>query len=273
MGNPAQPNLLSITHVVSGSTESLIKEWLFRFGLNFGKDVVPYLPLWLESFGAMKPEVLVPLLQRALRTYKFMPTVAEILAPLESAAEGDYENEWQNVQEYVERYVYPDFVVRNPPALPADIDHAVRAAGGLRYLESCSIDDLVWAKKRFCEDLARQRKTGDIVGFLPSSELRGLLDATAQHFQFPALSAKTQGPAGIRSAGEISENFKNRDSGATHTRCPKHSADVADLLSRGEKLFAQRNQKVTAITNNDLRKYMLESGLDEHSLGIAGVSS
>jgi len=200
-----------------------------------------------------------------------MPTVAEILAPLESAAEGDGENEWQNVLEYVERYVYPDFVLRNAPPLPADIDHGVRAAGGLRYLESCSKHDLVWAKKRFCDDLARQRKTGDIAGFLPSSELRGLLDATAQHFQLPALSAKPQRSADIRSAGEILKDFKTSEPGATHTPCPKHSADVADLLSRGEKLFAQRNEKVMAITNNDLRKYMLESGLDAHALGIAGA--
>jgi hypothetical protein len=165
-------------------TESLIKEWLFRFGVNFEKDVAPYLPLWLEAFGAMNPQVLLRLFQRAMRACKFWPTVAEILAPLETAQEGNYEEKWQAILEYCEKWVNRDVSnMRGKPQLPADIDHAARAAGGLYYLESCSVDDLVWAKKRFIEDLERQRKTGDIAGFLPGSELRELLAATAPRFE------------------------------------------------------------------------------------------
>lgn len=262
MENSKESSSLSTTHAGSGSTENLIREWLLRFGLNFGKDVVPYLPLWLESFGAMKPEVLVLFFQRALRTCKFMPTVAEILAPLETASEGNGEDEWQNVLEYVERYIYPDFIVSNAPLLPADIEHAVRAAGGVRHLESCPTDDLIWAKKRFCEDLARQRKTRDIAGFLPNSELREMLNATAQHFRFPELSAASpQELTETRSASEILEDFKNSDSGGIHTPCPKHKAEMSDLISRCEKLFAQRNQKVVEATNKALKNYMIEHGL------------
>ena len=70
-------------------TESLIREWLFRFGVNFQRDVAPYLPLWLETFGGMEPEVLSLLFERAMRTYTFFPRLRKFSLhskPLRKAA-------------------------------------------------------------------------------------------------------------------------------------------------------------------------------------------
>jgi len=254
VGNPVSQTSQAITLPASGSTDLLIREWLFRFGLNFGKDVVPFLPLWLETFGTMKPEVIEPLFQRALRTCKFMPTIAEILAPLE-------EDEWQNVLEYLERYVYPDFVFRSAPPLPADIYHAVRAAGGLRYIESCSADDLVWAKQRFCEDLVRQRKIGNVAKLLASSELRRLLDATAQRLRLPSTDEVSQPATETRSAAQVLEGFRNSETGPTYRRCPRHNHEISALISRGEKSFGERNKKVIAATQEAIEKYKAEHGL------------
>ena len=57
--------------------ENLIREWLFRFGINFQRDVASYLPLWLETFGGMEPKVLRSLFERAMRTCKFFPAIAK----------------------------------------------------------------------------------------------------------------------------------------------------------------------------------------------------
>ena len=227
------------------TSDSLIRQWLWRFGVNFQKETAPYLPLWLETFGGMEPEVLRSLFERAMRTCTFFPTVAEILAPLEVVEQGSFEDEWQALLDYCERWVNRDVPnMQGKPALPADIDHAARAAGGLYYLESCSVDDLVWAKKRFIEDLARQRKTGDIAGFLPGSELRELLKNAAPRFQLPPAAADYFGLPGARPAltqskderdpREVLQEFANAEPGRTYTRCPKHSAEVSAMIAQGE---------------------------------------
>jgi hypothetical protein len=189
---PGRNSLDTMPPRSDSQTESLIKEWLFRFGVNFQRDVAPCFPLWLEIFGEMNPDALLPLFESAMRTCKFFPTVADVLAPLEMVEETASEDEWQALLDYCRQWVYPDLPARGP-RLPADIDHAARAAGGVRYLESCSERDLIFAKQRFLEDLARQRKTGDIAGFLPSSELRGMLEAAAPRFGLP--EAQSAAPA------------------------------------------------------------------------------
>jgi hypothetical protein len=169
------------------------------------------------------------LFERAMRTCTFFPTIAEILAPLETAEEGSFENEWQALLDYIQQWVYPDLPARGP-RLPADIDHAARAAGGVRYLESCSVDDLVWAKKRFLEDLSRQRKTGEIAGFLPGSELRELLTAAAPHFALP----ETASAAPARRA-EHSESVPR-----PLLRKVERTANLTAMIRQGEAIFRKQ---------------------------------
>jgi len=237
--------------------ESLIREWLFRLGVNFQRDVAPCLLLWLETFGGMEPEVLRSLFARAMRTCTFFPTIAEILAPLEASEEANFEDEWQALLDYCERWVNRDVPnMRGKPALPHDIDHAARAAGGVYYLESCSTDDLVWAKKRFIEDLARQRKTGDIAGFLPGSELRELLKNAAPRFQLPPAAAEYFNLPGARPAltqskdardpREVLQEVASAEPGPTYTHCPEHSAEMSALIARGEALHREQSEKVFA---------------------------
>src|SRR6266849_4143137 len=72
------PISLSETQERSDSTEKLIREWLFRFGVEHKEDVAPKLPLWLEAFGGMNAPILEHLFSRALRTCKFFPKILEI---------------------------------------------------------------------------------------------------------------------------------------------------------------------------------------------------
>jgi hypothetical protein len=236
-------------------TEGLIRQWLSRLGVNFQRDVAPHLPLWLETFGGMDPEVLRLLFERAMRTCTFFPAIAEILAPLGTAEEGSFEDEWQALLGYCERWVNRDVPnMPGKPALPPDIDHAARAAGGVYYLESCSTEDLVWAKKRFIEDLARQRKTGDIAGFLPGSELRALL-STAAPFQLPPAAAEYFRLPGAGSAlprteaptpEGIPQSIVSAGPGPTHRHCPEHSAEMSALIARGESLHREQSEKIFA---------------------------
>ena len=63
----------------SDSTDTLIKQWLFRFAVNFEKDVAPILPLWQETFSGIDAKTLESLFKRAFTTCKFFPKVADIL--------------------------------------------------------------------------------------------------------------------------------------------------------------------------------------------------
>src|SRR6266849_6947510 len=106
------PISLSETQERSDSTEKLIREWLFRFGVEHKEDVAPKLPLWLEAFGGMDAAILEQLFHRALRTCKFFPKVSEILAPLESAeknaAPQAAEKAWARVLEIRRVHWNPD---------------------------------------------------------------------------------------------------------------------------------------------------------------------
>jgi hypothetical protein len=188
----------------------------------------------------MRPEVLAPLFKRALKVCKFWPTVAEILAPLETAEQGTFEDEWQALLDYCREWVHPDLPTRGP-RLPADIDHAARAAGGVRYLESCSQHDLIFAKQRFIEDLGRQRKTGDIAGSLPGSELRDLLKAAAPRFALP----ETASAASARV--EHSEAFSRRLLQQAERR-----AVLVEMIREGQTLWESRQKTVTANENETI---------------------
>jgi hypothetical protein len=163
----------------SGSTDTLIRQWLFRFGVNFEKDIAAILPLWQEAFGGIEAKTLESLFKRAFTTCKFFPKVADILEPLQAVEQADFEDEWQSLLDFCREWVHPDIHFSGTPQLPADIDHAARAAGGVQYLRECSQKELGWRKKAFIEDLQRSRKTGDLTGLLTGGELRKLLKTAA----------------------------------------------------------------------------------------------
>ena len=189
----------------SKKRDQLIREWLFRFGLNFDKDVVALLPLWQEQFSAITPDVLLSLFERAMQTCKFFPKIAEILEPLNTAEQANFEDEWQALLDYCREWVHPDCHFRSAPQLPVEIDHAARAAGGVQFLRACSSEELGWRKKIFIEDLTRSRKTGDLAVLLTGGELKKLLKKAAAPVALlpdsiaytPAITA-----ARVESAGE-----------------------------------------------------------------------
>jgi hypothetical protein len=175
-------------------TDRLIREWLFRFGLNFEKDVVPLLPLWLESFGGMDPETLESLFRKALKTCKFFPRVAEILEPIRKAEETAVpqaaEEAWRQVLEIRRLYWNPDIpggLSRQVRQLSERVQQAARAAGIWRDFES--IEALhTWAKKRFIESFIGWGEVEQDKFLLPDGEIRNLLAEVAQVKALPGPS-------------------------------------------------------------------------------------
>src|SRR6266478_8886135 len=186
------PISLSETQERSDSTEKLIREWLFRFGVEHKEDVAPKLPLWLEAFGGMDAAILERLFHRALRTCKFFPKVSEILEPLASAeanaAPEAAEEAWAGVLEIRRVHWNPDIpgpFNRAIARLSERVRQAARAAGVFRDFES--VEALhTWAKKRFVESFIAYGELEQDKFLLPDGEIKNLLAEFSETKALPA---------------------------------------------------------------------------------------
>jgi len=178
----------------SDSTELLIKEWLWKFGANYKEDVAPLLPVWLEAFDGIKPEVLVSLFGRALKTCKFFPKVSEILEPIrkaeETATPEAAEQAWQRVLEVRRLHWNPDIPAPFQRALATLTDRerqAARAAGVFQDFES--VEALhTWAKKPFVESFIRYDELERDGHLLPEGEIKNLLQSVGTEKALPKSS-------------------------------------------------------------------------------------
>lgn len=110
----------------------------------------------LSRFSVEKVEVAM---QKALQSCKRFPVPADVISQLalpDSVIEEERaENSWQAALEWArENGNLPDGAKPRTP-LDRRSAHALRVAGGANYVESCSKDDLVWARKRYLEAYTR----------------------------------------------------------------------------------------------------------------------
>jgi hypothetical protein len=176
----------------SASTDALIREWLFRFGVEHKEDVAPRLPLWLEAFSKIEPTILERLFNRTLKTCRFFPKVSEILEPLENAekkaAPEAAEESWQRVLEIRRVHWNPDIPApfhRAVAGLSDRVQQAARAAGVFQDFES--VEALhVWAKKRFVESFIAYGEREHDAFLLPAGEIRDFLLGIAEQKALPA---------------------------------------------------------------------------------------
>ena len=189
------PEVISGPHSKASEQQNrntLLREWLLRFSINADKaldaDAISgFTSLWLEAFADLSDAVLESAFKKTLVTCKFWPVkIADVREHIEKAEDSRCEDEWQGLLDYCSKHVYADLGMAGAPKLPADIAHAADAAGGLRYLESCSSEELPWRKKDFIADLQRQRTSGDIAALLGPSPLGKMLEATAVRLSLPA---------------------------------------------------------------------------------------
>lgn len=194
-------------------SHKLIREWLFRFGVEHKEDVAPRLPLWLEQLGGIKPATLQRLFERAMRTCKFFPKIAEILEPLEGAekkaAPAAAEEAWERVLDIRRIYWNPDIpgpFDRAVAKLPDRIKQAARASGVFRDHES--VEALhVWAKKKFIESFIAYGELQQDQYLLPDGEIKTML---AEFAQAKALPAPKHNFAELHKRGlEYAEKLRN----------------------------------------------------------------
>jgi hypothetical protein len=232
------------THEHSAS-DALIRQWLFRFGVEHKEDVAPRLPVWLERFGGMKPEALEPLFRKALDTCKFFPKVSDILEFVEqvksSAIEEGAARKWDRVLSYAVRRS-PDIPDKNPPRISEQTRRAISAAGGLDFIRDCDQESLQWARKRFIEAFVRFAELQQEQFLLPDGEVKTLLAGVAETKALPE--------AGV-SFDELHQrglNYAKRFSAPNPRIVPRvifEPAHVVDVEGRRREL-ARQAELVTA---------------------------
>ncbi len=162
----------------SSNSGEAVRKWLVVCGEVYRQELTPALVgVWKKLLHDLDPKTINRGFEDVLKTSKFFPTPAEFFAaiqpPAEAAALIDAENAWQLALEYVREFVCPGLPCYGPPLEP-QMQFAVRAAGGLTFLECCSAENLIWAKKRFLEAWGAYRKV-ESFDMLPECEVKTLL--------------------------------------------------------------------------------------------------
>jgi hypothetical protein len=191
----ALQSLQSKTQEPSASTEALIRQWLFRFGVEHNVDIAPRLPLWLEAFGAMEPATLERLFRQAITTCKFFPKVSDILAPIEEspAAQTAAELKWTEVLDFVRVHYSADLPggISGNRRISERTMTAIRAAGGVPWIADCPGDALVWCKKAFVESyIAWETLERDQYLLPEGSPVKALISNAAACKALPAPGSK-----------------------------------------------------------------------------------
>lgn len=238
----------------SASTDKLIRQWLFRFAVEHKEDIAPRLPLWLEAFGGMDAAILEKLFTQALKTCRFFPKVADILAPIqkaeETAAPQAAEKEWERVLELRRRYWNPDMpggFSRGMPRLSERVEQAARAAGVFRDFES--VDSLhVWAKKRFIASFVAYGELEQDGFLLPDGEIKNLL---AQCTQTKALPAPSGDWGDLRKRGEA------------------YRAQMANSLSQAPAAPGRKYRNNSMLSLGEQKRILVERGFLPRTPGEA----
>jgi hypothetical protein len=238
MENQLLPISPCATQRDSASTDELIRVWLFRFGLNFEKDVVQLLPLWQEQLGAIEAETLVRLFERAMRTCKFFPKIADILEPVQRVKEtgtaAAAEEEWQSVLDLRRRYWNPDMpggFSRGMPRLSERVRRAANASGIFK-LQDCESEAIhVWGRKRFVDSYIAWDELQQDQFLLPDGELKNLLTGVAETKALPAASVEW---SELRRRGlQYAKSLKAPTGhvGAAHVEPIRETPAIADVES------------------------------------------
>jgi len=226
-----QKNALAVIYGQQASSYSaVVRKWLVAYGEIFRQEVTPAMvQLWESLLSDILASSLDWACYEVARSGKFFPTPGEIRSRIEKATDLataiQGETEWQNLLDYIRKYLFPDFgLTSQAPPLPEPVLFAARAAGGLRYLERCSETELQWAKKRFIEAYQRFLDSGSLKQ-LPSTEnARRILREAASmsnHDARPANDLSSGAPDSKRSRpvmetpNEVCSQDRNRKAAET----------------------------------------------------------
>ena len=159
----------------------MIRKWIVVFGELFARDITaPLVDSWCNLLEDIEPNLLMKACECAAKTCKFFPTPADVRSQIDHCnmrgMQLEAEDAWPCALDWVQRYFHPDIgVARGAPELPAATQHAIIAAGGMRWIAGCPESELQWAKKRFVEDFMRIHETRQSQNLLTRPEARRIL--------------------------------------------------------------------------------------------------
>ena len=144
--------------------------------------------VYADALSDLTTEQLHAAFLRASQVCRFFPTPADIRSQVEDAeAKGlqlEAEAAWSRAMDYALNCWHPDIgFARNAPKLPAKIEHAIRAAGGIRCLHNCPESELHWRKKDFIGDYVRLQELGQDQHLLSDGEAKQIIKQLSNESQ------------------------------------------------------------------------------------------
>jgi hypothetical protein len=133
--------------------------------------------LYGENLVDLTAEQLDAACRRAVETCKYFPKPADIRAQLQSAKqhalELTAEKSWHDVLDRIHWNTRQHF--------SAQTEHAIRAAGGIRYIERCSEEQLAWCRREFLRAYKNIEQTEQSAWLLTETEAKRMLGEVQQH--------------------------------------------------------------------------------------------
>lgn len=163
----------------SNFNSELIRRWIVAIAELTGKELTGALvELWCGLLADIEPGLLERALEETAKTCgRFFPTPGEVRERIDRASANALELEAQSAWEQALKLAERDGSMRQ---LDAKSQHAVRVAGGLGWIESCSREELQWARKRFIDDYKLIHETGQAQHLLSDSEAREFLKSLTE---------------------------------------------------------------------------------------------
>jgi hypothetical protein len=133
--------------------------------------------LYGEALADISAEALDAACRRATQICKYLPKPADIHAQLDSAETSALEFEAEQNWEYVLEGIHWS----TPRKFSAATEHAIRAAGGLHFIERCSEEQLTWCRRDFLKAYKNLHETGRNAYLLSSGETKRMLSEVRKH--------------------------------------------------------------------------------------------
>lgn len=154
----------------------MIREWVARFAVNCGQQLSEArVLLWIDELSDIEPDRLIAAFRAVMRSHTFnsIPQIGDIRAKIDQAESNGLE--LRAVQAWEHALGVAESDGRGFQALDAATQHAILAAGGLHWMESCPEQELQWAKKRFLEDFKLVHETRQTEHLLSDGEAKQIV--------------------------------------------------------------------------------------------------
>jgi len=165
------------------SSTEVAYQWILKFAAITGKVAERIQQdIWVEALSDIPAHRLNAACKRLMESWRLpnLPLPGDVRAQLEGADDKAFkltaEAEWQKLLSWIRDNYFLDIGIRcGAPRLSPAVEHAARAAGGYHFLERCSEEELVWARKTFLATYKNVHETGQVEHLLGNGEAKKIL--------------------------------------------------------------------------------------------------